>query len=98
MIVADVLKYAVTAAAARRKGLRMVAKDVLLSLLVGATVAAAMGVERLVHGRFHVGGSLSPKASMRLTGIAELLVIGAVAAAVWVPVTVRSMRSRKAVA
>jgi O-antigen/teichoic acid export membrane protein len=98
MIIADVLKYAVTAAAARRKGLRMVAKDLLLSLLVGATAAAAMGLERLVHGRFRVGASLSPKASMRLTGMAELLIIGAVAAAVWVPVTVRSMRSRKAVA
>jgi O-antigen/teichoic acid export membrane protein len=98
MILADVLKYAVTAAAARRKGLRMVAKDVLLSLLVGATAAAAIGAERLVHGRFRLGGGLSAKASIRLTGMAELLLVGAVAAAVWVPVIVRSMRSRKAVA
>ena len=97
MILSDVLKYAVTAAAARRKGLRMVAKDVLLSLLVGATAAVAMGAEWLVHGHFHLGSGLRPKVATRLTGMVELLLIGAVAAAVWVPVIVRSIRSRKAV-
>ena len=91
-----------TAVAARRKGLHMVAKDAMLTLLVGVTAAAAIGTGWLIHGRLHVpdgGTSAAPhRAADRLASAGELLVMAAVTAVVWVPVIWRTMRSRKAVA
>jgi O-antigen/teichoic acid export membrane protein len=104
IIASDVLKYVVSGAAARMKGLHMGLKDVLLSLLVAASAAGAMGAALLsgdpIRARLTHGAELTGKAALRaakLTSLAQLIVIGAVASLVWVPVILRSMRSRKAV-
>jgi O-antigen/teichoic acid export membrane protein len=104
IIASDVLKYVVSGAAARMKGLHMGVKDVLLSLAVAATAAAAMGAAWAAGGplqaRLTHGAVLTGKAAvrtMKFTALGELVVIGVVCAVVWVPVIVRSIRSRKAV-
>jgi hypothetical protein len=87
IILSDVLKYVATAVATRRKGLRMVRTDLMLSGMVAATAglaaAAAYGV------RLWVGGAAG--------ALLALAAVGAVAGAAWVPLVVRSLRSRKAV-
>jgi O-antigen/teichoic acid export membrane protein len=105
IILADVLKYGVTTVSARRKGLRGTATDTLVSLLVAASTLAAFGAARLAAGPIHTalthGAEPVGKAAVRITKLAslgQLVIIGLVAGAVWVPVIVRSVRSRKAVA
>lgn len=88
IILSDVLKYVATVVATRRQGLRMVRTDLMLSGMVAATAglaaAAAYGV------RLWAGG---------VTGaVLALAAVGGVAGAAWLPLVVRSLRSRKAVA
>ena len=104
IIASDVLKYVVTTIAAGRKGLRGATTDALASLLVGATALVAMGAARAVAGPIYARlthgvepvGRAAVKA-MRLASLGQLLVIGAIAGIVWMPVVLRTMRSRKAV-
>lgn len=102
LIAADVLKYIVTGAAARARGLRGGRTDVLLTLLVAATSAAAIGAAASVEGPLlswlgRGGGAVSSTRVMKLAKLGELTVIAATTGVVWVPLLLRWMRSRKAV-
>jgi len=105
IIASDVLKFVVTSIAARMKGLHGALTDTLVSLLVAASALAAFGVARAAAGPVRAwltrGTEPVGKAAVRvlkLASLGQLVIIGLVAGAVWVPVIVRSMRSRKAVA
>jgi O-antigen/teichoic acid export membrane protein len=88
IIAADALKYGASALAASRKGLHMLGKDLVLSLLVAVTgVAAALLAEWVRH---RVAGP-------RVGGVVALLVVGVLVGAVWGPVVYGSLRARKAV-
>ena len=88
IILSDALKYAASSFLAHRKGLHMLGKDLMLSLLVAVTGAGglvgASWVARMVSGP-------------RLGSVLALAFVAVVTGAVWLPVVVVSLRSRKAV-
>jgi O-antigen/teichoic acid export membrane protein len=87
IILSDALKYAASSVAARRKGLHMLAKDLMLSLMVAATAVAALAIGDWTR-RFGTGWR------------GEILALGVVmvfTCAAWGPVVWYSLRSRKAV-
>jgi O-antigen/teichoic acid export membrane protein len=92
IILSDAMKYVASTLLVRRKGLHMLGKDMMLSLVVGAT--AAVG---LLAGNFadrHVAGHVAH----RVGALAALVIVAAVTGAAWLPVLVRSTQSRKVVA
>lgn len=88
IILSDVLKYAVSALAARRKGLHMVLRDTMLTvlLLLSAAVAWAAG-----------NWSRDLVAKPALSKLLAMFVVGMICVIVWAPVLYRSLQSRKAV-
>ena len=90
IMMSDVLKYAVSAIAARRKGLYMLGKDLLLSALVVLSAGAALALQ-------YAGRTGDGRRPVPATVLA-IAVAGLVVGAVWVPVIVHSLRSRKVVA
>jgi O-antigen/teichoic acid export membrane protein len=103
IIVSDILKYAVSAIAARRKGLRMLGKDLSLSMLVALSAAAALAVDYffLDYGIGPTSGLNPdvPRTDSHHVGAALAIVAAVVVTGgIWAPVIVRSLRSRKVVA
>lgn len=88
IILSDVMKYAASSFLARRVGLQMLGKDVMLTFYVAATAAAALVAGDWAH-------RLVPSA--RRGALLALAVAAIVACVAWSPVVVHSLRSRKAV-
>lgn len=88
IIVADVSKYAASSLLARRKGLHMLGKDLMLSLLVAAGAAAVLWASSRARGMAD---------GQRSGGLLALSVVIITTSAIWLPVIVKSLRSRKAV-
>jgi O-antigen/teichoic acid export membrane protein len=88
IILSDVLKYAASSLLASRMGLHMIGKDLMLSAFVAATSLAALWGANRVHDR-----AWGPQSGALLA----LAVVAVVTCAAWLPVVVRSLRSRKAV-
>ena len=88
IILSDVLKYAASSALARRMGLQMLGRDVMLSAYVAATGAAALAAGASAH-------RLMP--SSRGGALLALGAVAAVSCVAWMPVVIRSLRSRMAV-
>lgn len=88
IIVADVSKYATSSFLARRAGLHMLGKDLMLSVLVAAGGLAVLWASTRAHDV--AGGA-------RAGGLLALLVVVVATTLIWLPVIVRSLRSRKAV-
>jgi O-antigen/teichoic acid export membrane protein len=102
IIVSDVLKYAASSLLASRWGLHMLGKDLMLSAFTGATGLACLGAAHWTATRWaahwaatHAGAT--SKLQAKIGPLLALAVVTVLTCAVWLPVVVRSLRSRKAV-